>query len=530
MADDLCGRQLGDYRILRRLGHGAMADVYLAEQSSLQRQIALKVLKAERAKDETFVKRFHREARAAAALVHANIVQIYEVGQVDGIHYIAQEYVRGMNLRQMLTRFGPPETSLAVAIIRQVAAALHKAAEQGIVHRDIKPDNIMISEDRTVKVADFGLARIQGEGESETLSLTQTGITMGTPLYMSPEQVEGADLDPRSDIYSLGVTCYHLLAGRPPFEGETALSVAVAHVKTQPERLENHRQDLPEGLCRMIHKMLAKQPEQRYQSTSELLRELRTLQTEDADEAWAEVLDEWTASELHALHSSRHSATGRLDQLMKTAALPVVRSRWRWFSVVLVFALAIGATAGRMTREPWLLSDAGQTLDVPQKKTAQEQFRYAMFQGDAFAEGNQESAWLAVVKYFPASEKENVYWVRRAKEELAKFYLQQDDRQHDAKKLFDEFAAFDDSDPQGQAFGIAGQCVLYYLAGEHAKSAAKLVALGDRRRHLDRGLREMIEDLVLPRIRKDLSDQEKRKWDDFKEKISEQDAAPPTVR
>src|SRR5262245_33498007 len=230
---DLSGRRIGDYQLLRRLGRGGMADVYLAEQLSLKRQVAFKVLRSNLAGDEAYVRRFHHEAQAAASLVHANIVQIHEVGCVDGIHYIAQEYVQGQNLREWMARHGPPDLRMAMTIMRQVAAALHKAAGQGIVHRDIKPENIMLARTGEVKVADFGLARLSGDGAA--LNLTQVGVTMGTPLYMSPEQVEGRPLDPRSDIYSFGVTCYQMLSGVTPFRGDTALSVALQHLKSQPD-------------------------------------------------------------------------------------------------------------------------------------------------------------------------------------------------------------------------------------------------------------------------------------------------------
>src|SRR5437899_1154884 len=156
---DLSGRKLGDFQLLRRLGRGAMADVYLADQGSLRRQVAIKVLKSHLATDEGYVRRFHHEAQAAASLVHANIVQIHDAGYVDGIHYIAQEYVQGQNLREWLVRHGPADVKLAVTVLRQVAAALIKAAERGIVHRDVKPENIMIARTGEVKVADFGLAR-----------------------------------------------------------------------------------------------------------------------------------------------------------------------------------------------------------------------------------------------------------------------------------------------------------------------------------------------------------------------------------
>ncbi len=251
-----------------------MAEVYLAEQSPLKRWVAVKILRPELADDQTYLKRFEREAQAAASLVHANIVQIHEVGHVEGLHYIVQEYVQGQNLRDWLARNGPPLLQPALSIMRQIAAALGKAAEQGVIHRDIKPENIMITNTGEVKVADFGLARVIRENDTEATSLTQIGITMGTPLYMSPEQVEGRSLDHRSDLYSFGVLCYHMLTGKPPFVGDTALAVAVQHVKKQPGALEEQRPDLPPALCRIVHRLLAKDPDDRWPSCGELLREL----------------------------------------------------------------------------------------------------------------------------------------------------------------------------------------------------------------------------------------------------------------
>ena len=297
---DLSGRKLGDFQLLRRLGRGAMADVYLAEQQRLKRRVAVKILKPELADDRTYLQRFELEAQAAASLVHANIVQIYEVGCVDGMHYIAQEYVQGQNLREYLARHGPPDLPHALSIMRQVAAALAKAAEQGVVHRDIKPENIMLTAGGEVKVADFGLARLTRDGAA--VDLTQVGITLGTPLYMSPEQVEGKPLDPRSDIYSFGVTCYHMLAGAPPFRGETALGVAVQHLKNRPRPLESLRRDLPPALCRIVHQMLAKDPAERFATARDLLRELRRVQMEHFGGDWPEDLPAWDslAAELPA--------------------------------------------------------------------------------------------------------------------------------------------------------------------------------------------------------------------------------------
>ena len=270
---DLAGRQLGGYHLLRRLGRGAMSEVYLAEQVSLRRHVALKILKPNLAVQDSYVKRFRLEAQAAASLVHPNIVQIYEVGCADGMHFIAQEYVQGMNLHELLIRRGAPDLRLALTIMRQSAAALAKASERGIVHRDIKPENIMLSGHGEVKVADFGLARLSNE---ET-RLTQEGYTLGTPLYMSPEQVEGKPLDVRSDIYSLGVTCYHMLAGQPPFRGDTALNVAVQHLKGEADNLAELRPDLPPALCRLIHTMFARKPDDRLASAQALIGELRVI-------------------------------------------------------------------------------------------------------------------------------------------------------------------------------------------------------------------------------------------------------------
>ena len=273
---DLTGRRLGDFQVLRRLGQGGMGQVYLAEQVSLKRRVALKILKAELAADLAALRRFQAEAKAVARVTHPNIVQVYATGSVAGVHYIALEYVEGRNLREFLARKGPPDVPLALSIMRQVAAALQRAAELGIIHRDIKPENILLTRQGEVKVADFGLSRCL-TGNQPALNLTQSGMTMGTPLYMSPEQVEGKSLDPRTDIYSLGVTCYHMLAGQPPFRGQSAFEVALQHVRAEPEPLNTLRPDLPGDLCTIVHKMMAKSAELRYQSCRELLGELGRL-------------------------------------------------------------------------------------------------------------------------------------------------------------------------------------------------------------------------------------------------------------
>jgi serine/threonine-protein kinase len=271
-ATDLTGRTLGGFQVIRRLGAGGMGQVYLAKQLSLKRLVALKLLRSDLSTNPTALKRFEAEAHMVAKLNHPSIVQVYEFGEHDGLRYMALEYVEGRNLREHLARKGPPDLPVALSIMRQVATALQKAHDQGLVHRDIKPENILITRKVEVKVTDFGLSRFFAGGEA--LNLTQSGVTLGTPLYLSPEQAQGHALDHRSDLYSFGVTCYHLLAGEPPFRGVSAVEVALKHVTDQPHPLAELRPDLPPDLCVIVHKMMAKSVEDRYQTARDVLRDL----------------------------------------------------------------------------------------------------------------------------------------------------------------------------------------------------------------------------------------------------------------
>ena len=272
--DNLSGRSLGGYRLLRRLGRGAMGDVYLAEQQSLGRQVAVKVLRGDRSLHPGAVERFSQEARAAAALVHGNIVQIHEVACVDGVHFLAEEYVAGPSLKAWLLARGPLDAIQAISVLSQVGSALVKSAQAGIVHRDIKPENLLVTPAGEVKVADFGLARVL----EDDLELTQQGMALGTPLYMSPEQAAGRPIDVRSDLYSLGATVYHLLAGQPPFTGATSLAVALAHQREEPMPLAAYRPELPAGLGRIVEQLLAKRPEERCESPTELLQAVEAVE------------------------------------------------------------------------------------------------------------------------------------------------------------------------------------------------------------------------------------------------------------
>ncbi len=273
---DLTDKQLGEFHLLRHLGSGGMADVFLAEQTTLQRYVAVKVMKPELMahSGQDMVSRFKQEAMMAAGLNHPNIVQVYTIGQEGDLHYIAQEYVQGKDLASIIKERGKPDLSSALHVIRQVAAALKASGQAGIVHRDIKPENILVTKKGEVKVADFGLAQL-GDGSSTE----RQGVTMGTPLYMSPEQVSGRELDPRSDVYSFGVTCYQLLCGETPFTGTNPVAIAMQHLKNPPPPLKEKNPALPDVLCRVVHRMMAKRRALRYQSADEVLEDLKKLVT-----------------------------------------------------------------------------------------------------------------------------------------------------------------------------------------------------------------------------------------------------------
>ena len=220
---------------------------------------------------QDMLSRFKQEAMMAAGLNHPNIVQVYTIGQEDGLHYIAQEFVQGSDLATLIRERGKLDLTSVLHVMRQVAAALKASGKAGIVHRDIKPENILVTKKGEVKVADFGLAQL-GDGGNQS-----SGVTMGTPLYMSPEQVSGRELDPRSDVYSFGVTCYQLPCWEPPFRGTTAVQIAMQHLKNPAPPLHQRIPALPRVLCRMVHRMMAKRRSLRYQSAEEVLEDLKTL-------------------------------------------------------------------------------------------------------------------------------------------------------------------------------------------------------------------------------------------------------------
>jgi serine/threonine protein kinase/Tol biopolymer transport system component len=281
------GQFLGHYKILDLLGTGGMGEVYLAEDARLGRNIALKLLPIDFTTDELRVRRFQREARAASALNHPNIITIHEIGDFEDRHFIATEFIEGKTLRQLIRR-KKLSLSKALDIAIQAASALAAAHEVGVVHRDIKPENIMLRPDGYVKILDFGLAQLNSQQSLATDTETPTaekldtapGLLMGTVNYMSPEQTRGVKLDSRTDIFSFGVVIYETIAGRPPFEGETTSDLIAAILKVEPPPLTQYIPDAPAELQRIIGKALRKDREERYQTIKDVLVDLKSLNKE----------------------------------------------------------------------------------------------------------------------------------------------------------------------------------------------------------------------------------------------------------
>jgi eukaryotic-like serine/threonine-protein kinase len=261
----------GRYRVIRRLGSGGMANVYLAEDTELGRSVAIKVLDEKHAKDEQFVERFRREAKNAASLQHPNIVSIYDRGEAEGTYYIAMECIEGRTLKELLVARGPVPVDQAVAYTRQILGAIRFAHRKGIVHRDIKPHNVLVDADGRLKVTDFGIARA---GASQ---MTEAGSIIGTAQYLSPEQARGAPVDQRSDLYSVGVVLYEMLTGSVPFTGDTPVEIAMKHISAVPEPPSAKRPEVPEDLDMVVLRALAKDPDERFQTAEEMDAELGRL-------------------------------------------------------------------------------------------------------------------------------------------------------------------------------------------------------------------------------------------------------------
>ena len=263
-------RNLGGFEILGRLGRGGMATVFRVRQRSMDRIVALKVLMGHTGWSEASLMRFTREAQTAAAAGHPNIIEVYDTGHDRGWYYIAMEYMDGGSLADVLQRDGPLAPERALALMKQVAGGLAEAHRMGILHRDIKPSNILLTSRGWAKVADFGLAK----RPDIDLSVTRSALLLGTPVYMAPEALRGAEYDARCDLYSLGATFYQTLAGQPPFMGRTSTELVAKHLEAQPAPLTEVSPGTPPPLARIVHRLLEKKPSDRYQSAGDLLSAL----------------------------------------------------------------------------------------------------------------------------------------------------------------------------------------------------------------------------------------------------------------
>ncbi|HFQ93316.1 MAG TPA: serine/threonine protein kinase, partial [Anaerolineae bacterium] len=331
----LLGQQIDQYRILRHIARGGMADVYLAEDVDLERKVALKImLDALAASDPQFAERFRREAITVAKLDHPNIVQVYTVGQTpDGQPYIAMQYIEGGSLRDKLKELSDRRklltTEQALNIVRQIALALAVAHKAGIVHRDLKPANVLIRRDGTPVLVDLGIAAVQGGAK-----LTQTGSVIGTPAYMSPEQVRGRPLDGRSDLYALGIILYEILAGMPPFDAEESIAILHKQVYEEPLPLDQIRPNLTPQTLDIVSTALQKDPAHRCQSAGEMVQAIdRAIQAEGLSGPNPEatvVLTQMTDSKL----------LSRSGLLLPPAAVQKKRPAWLW-GAALLFLLAV---------------------------------------------------------------------------------------------------------------------------------------------------------------------------------------------
>jgi beta-lactam-binding protein with PASTA domain/tRNA A-37 threonylcarbamoyl transferase component Bud32 len=343
----------GRYRLGEQIGSGGMAKVYRAEDSRLDRPVAVKILSAQFSSDPSFVDRFRREAQTAAKLSHPNIVGVYDNGSEDDTHYIVMEFVEGRTLDEFLAGGGRLSPTKAVEVVEAICDALQYAHERGVVHRDVKPGNVMVTREGQVKVMDFGIARVTTTVET----IAQTAAVLGTAAYLSPEQAKGERVDRRSDLYSLGCVLYELLTGAPPFAGDSAMAVAMKHVQQSPRVPSEKNRDITPQMDAVVMKALAKNPDNRYQTAGELREDLERLRRGEAVSATPILAASNPTQVVH-----RQPAAGE-----PTATLPPGEEEGgrRWWVVALV-VLAILALLGGLA---WALAssllDTGGRVTMP---------------------------------------------------------------------------------------------------------------------------------------------------------------------
>jgi len=306
----------GKYKINRLIGRGGMANVYLAVDTVTGIKVAIKILKPEFSADEEFIRRFDTEARAVSSLNHANIVKVFGVGHEGNFRYIVQEYVEGITVKELINQNGHLDWRVAVPIVIQVGMALEYAHNNGIVHRDIKPQNILISRDRIAKITDFGIARAS---TGNTVTMTSGGA-MGSVHYFSPEQARGGNVGPSSDIYSIGVMLYEMITGRVPFDGDSNVSIAVKHLQEKPPVASAYVPGIPSGLDNIIIKCMQKTPEKRYLSMRQMVTELDALMV-DPDGIYGVITNEIPAQvdEKPNVSFRQDPSYDKIDELEKSA-------------------------------------------------------------------------------------------------------------------------------------------------------------------------------------------------------------------
>jgi len=328
------------YKIQKLLGRGGMADVYLAIDINDNKEVAVKILKAELTNDKDFIKRFDTEAQAVAKLSHQSIVKIHDVGFEGKFRYIVFEYIEGISLKELIEKNGRLDYDVAVPIAIQIGLALGNAHKNGIIHRDIKPHNILITSDFKAKVTDFGIARTT---TSNTMTLTGKN-TMGSVHYFSPEQARGGIVGEQSDIYSLGVVLYEMLTGQLPFDGDTSVSIALKHVQVSPVPPYKINPEIPKGLSKIVIKCMQKSSDQRYKNAGELVDELDAFMIEpNGDYGYIQKYDDRKTSVISAVE--RDSNFGKLKE-MEYVDKQKKKVRWKERAIVVIAIIAIVSILG----------------------------------------------------------------------------------------------------------------------------------------------------------------------------------------